>query len=130
MSQKPSSYGMGVSGTVGSADQTVATTKYSVHTAAQCPYNKYGDRMVLITVKSTQPFTLYLYGSKTAFASGADAGAAAGVLIDTWSGMAATTKDGTAVYGRIAGFKYFAPVLYQSSGSNATVTLTHQTFNP
>ena len=39
MSQKPSSYGMGVSGTVGSADQTVATTKYSVHTAAQCPYN-------------------------------------------------------------------------------------------
>ena len=127
--QKPSSWGTGVRGTVGSAAQTVATTKYSVHTAAQCPLNRYGDRLVQITAKCDNAYTLYLYGSNEAFASGADAGAADGTLIDTWSACAATALDGTCRYGRIAGFKYFAPVLYQAGGDNATVTLTYQTYN-
>lgn len=130
MSQKPSSYATGVKGTVGASAQTVATTKYSVHTAAQCPKNQYGDRYVVVTVICDNAYTLYMYGHSVAFASGADAGAAAGVLIDTVSGAAATALNGTAHYFKIAGFKYFAPVLYQEGGDNATVTLNYQTFNP
>jgi hypothetical protein len=126
---KPSSWATGTKGTVGASAQTVATTKYSVHTAVQCPYNRYGERYVRITAKCDNAFTLYLYGSDSAFASGANAGAATGELIDTWTGLAATALDGTVVYGRIAGFKYFAPVLYQAGGDNATTTLTYQTFN-
>jgi hypothetical protein len=128
MSHAPSSWATGVGGTVGAAAQTVATTKYSVHTAAQCPHNRYGDRYMRINVVCDNAYTLYVYGSNTAFASGADAGAASGNLVETFSACAATT--GATHYARIAGHKYAAPVLYQAGGDNATVTLTFQTFNP
>lgn len=123
---KPSSVATGVRGYIGTAPQTVATTKYSVGTAFQ---NTYGDRYARVVVKCDKVFTLYIYGSKDSFSSTANDGATTGVFIDSYSGHAATSGNGCVFWYPIAGFKYVLPVLYQSSGSNATVTISYSTFN-
>jgi hypothetical protein len=131
MSHKPSTIGTGTGLTaVGSAGQTVATTKYSVGTAVE---NFYGDRYAKIEVKSTQAYTLYVLEYDSSFASTANSGAANGRLIETYTGCvaaaAATQPDGQTYYTRISGAKYVLPVLYQASGSDATVTIKVKTFN-
>ncbi len=129
MSQKPSSFGTGVSGTTGAAAQTVATTKYSVGTSFR---NKYGDRIAAITVKCDNAYTLTVYGgrSDTAFSSSANTGAASGELLPyTVTGVAASALDGTVHYVRIGGFRHILPVVYQAGGDDATVTITYQTMN-
>lgn len=120
---------MGVSGTLVS-EATVPTTKYSVATAFR---NEYGDRYAAIRVSSTQPYTLHVLGHDTSFSSTADNGAGAGRLLTTISGNPANATginpNGITHYVRIAGCRYILPMLYQSSGSNATVTISYQTFN-
>lgn len=128
--QKPSTWNTGVAGTVGTAAQTVSTTKYSVCSAALCPKNKYGDRYVRVDVKCDKVFTIYFYGSSSAMLSTTNSGSDSGKLIVSYSGNAATALDGQSFYIPIAGFHYFLPVLYQAAGTDATVTLSYQTFNP
>jgi hypothetical protein len=129
MSNKPSSYGMGSSGTIGTAGQTVATTKCSVGTSFR---NKYGDRYVAIKVSSTQAYTLYVLGYDSSFSSTAD-GSVTGQQLTAVSGNSAnaatTAPNGYTHYVRIAGCSYILPMVQQSSGSSATVTITYQTFN-
>lgn len=127
MSHSPSSTATGVEGAIGTAGQTVATTAYSVGTAIR---NRYGDRYAAICVKSTQVYTLYVYGYDQSFSSAGGSAPTNGKLLHTSSGNAASALDGTVHYVRTAGYEYILPVLYQSSGSNSTVTLTvDRTFN-
>lgn len=127
--QKPNSFGTGRSGTLVSA-ATVATANYSAGTSF---FNEYGDRYVAIQVSSTQAYTLYVFGYDSSFSSVAATGAANGRLLATITGNPAnttsTSPNGITHYVRIAGCKYVLPVLYQSSGSSATVTISYQTFN-
>jgi hypothetical protein len=131
MSHKPSSVATGIPTTaVGAAAQAVVTTKYSVGTAVK---NVYGDRYAKITVKSDKAFDLYVFGSRTSFAS-VDTGVSAGVLLDTYTGNAAnggatTGPDGKVFIVTIAGNTYVLPVVYQATGANAAVTITVKTFN-
>jgi hypothetical protein len=91
----------------------------------------YGDRLVAITYICDNASTLYLYGSQTAqIASTTAAGATSGVLLATWSGLAATGAEGACLHARIAGFKYFLPVLYNAGADNSDITLKWQTYNP
>jgi hypothetical protein len=134
MSQKPSSFGTGVTGTTGTAAQTVATTKYSVGTSFR---NRYGDRYAMVTVKSSQAFDLYVFGSTSdsAFSSAANGtGVSSGKLLfkstgNEANGTASTGPDGKSFWVPIAGFHEVLPIVYQASGSNATVTTMYQTFN-
>jgi len=128
MSQPASTTGYGASGTIGTPSQTVATGKYS---AGSSFYNRYGDRYALITVVCDNAFTLTVHGSPPgpSFASVADTGSAAGALLATFSGAAASTLEGTAFYVRIAGMRFVLPVVYQAGGDNAAVTIKYQTFS-
>lgn len=132
MSQKPNTWGHGVSGTIGTAGQTVATTKYSVGNAF---YNKYGDRYAAITVKSNKQYDFYVFGDYDAsYASTANSGTADGSLLysattQALNGTATTGIDGKTYYVQIAAFRYILPVIVQSSGTDATVTITYRTFN-
>lgn len=128
MSQPPSTTSCGESGTIGAASQTVATSKYSIGTSF---YNRYGDRYALISVVCDNAFTLTVSGSMAgpSFASVADTGSAAGALLTTVSGSAATALEGSAFYVRIAGMRFVLPVVYQAGGDNATVTIKYQTFS-
>lgn len=129
--QKPASFGTGVSGTSVSA-ATVATTKYSVATSFR---NRYGDRYAAIHVSSTQPYTLFVYGSERPVTSHVDNAVTGTVarLLQTSTGhaanVAATSPAGLVHYVRIAGNAFILPMITQSSGSNATVSISYQTFN-
>lgn len=124
---EPSSIRTGTDTTaVGTAGQTVATTKYSVGNAVQ---NQYGDRVAAILVKCDKAYTFYVYGYTASFASTANSGAANGYLLYS-SDEDVTSLDGKVFYVPIAGQAYILPVIYQAAGSNATVTLSVlRTFN-
>ena len=128
--QKPSSFGTGVSGVAGAAGQTVATGAFSVATSFR---NEFGDRRVAVTVRSDRVYTLNVYGAQNPFAS-TGTGPAAGTLLATFvgrvaNGTAATGPDGETLYVTIAGFAQVLPVIVQSSGTSAIVTVSYQTFN-
>ena len=117
-----------VAGTNGSVNmQSVATTAYSVGTAIATS----GYRYAAVEVFSNQAYTLYGYGAPSALSSTAAGAPATCPLLgtDTFSSCPATSGSGTVWYMRVAGFAYFLPVLYQSSGSAAIVALSASFFN-
>jgi hypothetical protein len=116
----------GTKSAVGTAGQTVATTKYSVGTAVR---NKYGERWCRVIIKTTQPGVLYFYGHDESFASVANTGPSAGTFIDSETIAAPTALDGTAYWFPCVAFAYILPVFYQASGSDATVSHDVATFN-
>jgi hypothetical protein len=130
--QKPNTYLFGVKGTIGTAPQNVATTKYSVGTSF---HNKHGDLYMRVTVKSDKAFDLYIFGQDTDAAfSSTDAGVADGALLEKFTGCAANGGVTTGIDGQnfnviIAACKYVLPVVYTATGATAAVSITYHTFN-
>lgn len=130
---KPSTVNGGVRGAVGTAAQTVPTTKYSIGTSFQ---NTLGDAYAAITVKCNKAYDFYCFGDADSWASGADAGAGTtyGRLLASETGQvingtATTGAKGKTFFVPIATMKYILPVVYQAAGADAAVTITYQTFN-
>jgi hypothetical protein len=126
--QKPNTWRTGVRGTVVS-NTSVSNNNYSAGTSFD---NYYGDRYAAITVKSTQACTLYVLGSDSQFsssASGASGGQQLTVVTGVPAANTAQSPDGVTYYVRIAGYRYVLPMVYNASGSSATVTISYRTFN-
>lgn len=118
----------GVRGTLVSG-ATVANGQYS---AANAVLNADGRSYSAITVKSTQPCTLYVLGDDVTFSSsatGASAGKQLAAITGVPAAVTATSPDGVTYYVRISGYKYFLPMVYNGSGSSATVTISYRTFD-
>jgi hypothetical protein len=111
---------------VGSAGQTIPTTKYSVGISVM---NRYGDRMAALIVKCDTAYSLAVWGSGLSFASVANTGAASGVELFPAQGFNATSKDGRVHFVPIASGQYILPVLYNPTTGSATVTITMKTYN-
>lgn len=129
---KPNTIAYGVRGTVGSAGQTVATTKYSIGTSFR---NKYGDRYARILVKCDKAYDLYVMGDSVPFTStdagigGTTAGLVYSATGQVINGTTTTGMGGKVFYVPIAGEHYVLPIVYQASGGNALVTISYATFN-